>query len=55
MDITYTLGEPLEDRTRRADTITITLTPNDDPARPHRRPAHARTPRGIPALLPRSS
>ena len=32
MDITYTLGEPLEDRTRRPQTITITLTPEDDPA-----------------------
>lgn len=31
MDITYTLGEPLEDRTRRAQTITITLDPSDDP------------------------
>ena len=31
MNITYTIGEPLEFRTRRAATITIALTPDDDP------------------------
>lgn len=31
MNITWTTSEPLEDRTRRPETITISLDPGDDP------------------------